>query len=593
MEDRLADLGCLYRELSTLNDGRHNQMRRNRETVYSLEHIFLLLPECFSAVPPINWPMKDGEQVILVGLDGLGFEEIGSLLSDGTLGNVNMLSEEGTASQLFSTQPPWTPCAWPSMLSGRNPGKHGVFDFFTNDGYEKSLIDRQSVDSPYLFEVADVNGLVSLSINYPVTHPASKINQGAVIPGYLATEDIEFFPPEIRSEYESEYGEYIIYPEYSTEGNVVAEYTHAARHRRDMARFLDKRYDWDLLAVQFQVTDSIFHDLEDRDQIQQILKKVDQYVGDIIELGDDDDTHVFVASDHGMGDYEWTFYVNSWLAENGYCGTTTGEEQYFRQTKDQLKGANGEKTQSGIASILGTTASVLAEIGLSPRRIHRGLGQIGLDKTIERLLPEEALVAAQNQVVDHENSVAYQLLFNSLGVNLNVEDREPNGQVAPEAYERVREKLIGELSEIRDPDGNLVFDDVLPREEVYNGAHLEDAPDIVLIPRDYQYDVSGSLVGPFRRNPHKNHKPEGILFSNRELDIDDGASIYDIAPTVAAALGLPVDSETDGRVLGPFETVDEAIDWDELAREYRESSRTDSGPTDSVEDRLADLGYME
>jgi predicted AlkP superfamily phosphohydrolase/phosphomutase len=217
-----------------------------------------------------------------------------------------------------------------------------------------------------------------------------------------------------------------------------------------------------------------------------------------------------------------------------------------------------------------------------------------LDKTVERLLPQDALVAAQNQVVDHKNSIAYQMLFNSLGVNLNVEDREPNGKVRPDEYDEVRKELIDKLSQVRDPDESLVFDDVLPREEVYEGPHLDDAPDVVLIPRDYQYDVSGSIVDTFRRYPHKNHKPEGILISNRDLDIDpdQGASIYDIAPTVAAALGLPVDTETDGEVLGPFE-ADERVDWDDLAGNYHDAADSDTGPTDDVEDRLADLGYME
>jgi len=533
------------------------------------------------------------QNAIVIGLDGLGFEEIEGFITNSNLFSFHPLTTNSTKTTLVSTNPPWTPCAWPSFLSGRNPGSHGVFDFFAKNGYDKSLIDRSAVDAPYLFETASRADKTPIVINYPVTHPAPELEHGAVVPGYLATEDVEFSPPEIRDKYESEYGEYRIYPSYGTNGDPVTEYTDVARHRRDMARFLDERYDWDLMAVQFQVTDSIFHDLDDRDQIRQVLENVDEFVGDIIDLGGEDPL-VLIASDHGMGDYEWTFYVNSWLAENGYCETTTGEEQYFRQAKDELKGESGENETSDIVSAVGTAASALSAVGLSPRRIHQGLSTVGLDKTVERLLPEDALVAAQNQVVDHENSVAYQLLFNSLGVHLNVEGRESNGQVSPEKYDDVRKELINDLSKVRDPDGNLVFDDVLPREEVYEGEHLEDAPDIVLVPRDYQYDVSGSIVDTFRRYPHKNHKPEGILISNRDLDIDPetGASIYDIAPTVAAALGLPVDSETDGEVLGPFE-ADERVDWDELAGEYREVADSKGGPTDDVEDRLADLGYME
>jgi predicted AlkP superfamily phosphohydrolase/phosphomutase len=146
--------------------------------------------------------MSETEQIILIGLDGLGFQEINPWLSTHSLTTLNSVSNDGVATDLSSTHPPWTPCAWPSFLSGRNPGNHGVFGFFTNDGYDKSLTDRPTVDASYLFETADACNCVSLVINYPVTHPAPKLNNGAVVPGYLATEDVTFSPPKIRDEYQ-------------------------------------------------------------------------------------------------------------------------------------------------------------------------------------------------------------------------------------------------------------------------------------------------------------------------------------------------------------------------------------------------------
>lgn len=535
--------------------------------------------------------MSSLRKVILIGVDGLDKNEILQWLQNGELNTFSGLSTGGDYHDLASTHPPWTPCAWPSLLSGRNPGQHGVFDFFTADGYDKQLIDRSSVDSSYVFEAADAEGRTSIAINYPVTHPAPSLENGAVVPGYLAREDISFSPEHLRDEYEAEYGDYIIYPEYGTDSNAVEEYIKVARHRRDMARFLNARYNWDLLAVQFQVTDSVFHDLDDQEEIKQVLQAVDRFVGDIIDLGGEDPT-ILIASDHGMGDYEWTFYVNSWLAQEGYCTTTTGEAEYFRQQKDQLKGtSNTEESTSPLETAIETVADAFTQAGLSPQRIHQGLSTVGLAEQVERLLPEEALVAAQNQVVDHPNSAAFQLYFNSLGIHLNVEDRDPEGTIPQSKYEKVRSDLIEKLEAIRDPDGNLVFDAARPREEVYEGKHFEDAPDIALFPRDYQYDVSGSILDTFRRNPHKNHKPNGILLSNRSLSEIDQASIYDISPTVAAELGIPVDSKTDGQILTDTEETVERADWDELAGDYRTtSSKRD---TSDVEDRLADLGYME
>ncbi|WP_458208922.1 alkaline phosphatase family protein [Haladaptatus sp. NG-SE-30] len=535
--------------------------------------------------------MAGDQQVILIGLDGIGDSEISEWLADCTLPNLSSLSENGTYCDLISTHPPWTPCAWPSLLSGRNPGKHGVFDFFTSNGYDKNLIDRSDVDSLYLNEAVDSNEMVPLIINYPVTHPTTNLNEGAIIPGYLATEDVDFFPLEIRSEFEDKYGSYRIYPNYGSDDDEVEEYIDVARCRRDMARFLDERYNWDLMAVQFQVTDSIFHDLDNRFMIREILKEIDSFVDDIIDLGDKD-TRVFIVSDHGMGNYEWTFYINSWLADNGYCETTEGDVEYFRQEKSKLKGdVNNDSKSSNLGSSVKVVSDILTQIGFSPQKIHRGLSKIGLAETVERLLPEEALIAAQNQVVDHENSKAFQLYFNSLGIHLNVKGRDPEGIIPKHEYDNEREELMTKLRKVRDPDGNLVFDEVKPREAVYSGKHLEDAPDILLVPRDYQYDVSGSILDTFRRNPHKNHKSEGILISDHSLGNIDQAKIYDIAPTIAAALGIPVDSNTDGTVLPGFEETVERKDWDELAGNY--INQKSDNDTRSVEDRLADLGYME
>jgi arylsulfatase A-like enzyme len=81
------------------------------------------------------------------------------------------------------------------------------------------------------------------------------------------------------------------------------------------------------------------------------------------------------------------------------------------------------------------------------------------------------------------------------------------------------------------------------------------------------------------------------LFSNRSLDVDHSAEIYDIAPTVAAALGIPIDAQTDGAVLLDTEETRNRRDWDELAEKF--SGLETETDTQSVEDRLADLGYME
>jgi predicted AlkP superfamily phosphohydrolase/phosphomutase len=48
---------------------------------------------------------------------------------------------QGASGSLRPGIPPWTPSAWPSLYTGTNPGKHGLFDFLAFDGYEWDVVD--------------------------------------------------------------------------------------------------------------------------------------------------------------------------------------------------------------------------------------------------------------------------------------------------------------------------------------------------------------------------------------------------------------------------------------------------------------------
>ncbi len=69
------------------------------------------------------------ERVILFGLDGAE-----PTLVEGRVlprcPNLRRIAEEGAWGTLCSTRPPLSPPAWATLMTGVNPGKHGVFDFY-------------------------------------------------------------------------------------------------------------------------------------------------------------------------------------------------------------------------------------------------------------------------------------------------------------------------------------------------------------------------------------------------------------------------------------------------------------------------------
>ena len=70
-----------------------------------------------------------GARTLIIGLDGATWKVADPLIAQGKLPNLAMIKQQGTWSYLNSTTPPMTLPSWSSMLTGCNPGKHGIFDF--------------------------------------------------------------------------------------------------------------------------------------------------------------------------------------------------------------------------------------------------------------------------------------------------------------------------------------------------------------------------------------------------------------------------------------------------------------------------------
>src|SRR5262249_48629019 len=68
-------------------------------------------------------------KLVVIGLDG-GTESVLGLPEAGCR-NIDAVRAEGASAVLRSTVPPITAAAWPSMMTGWNPGRHGMYDFRT------------------------------------------------------------------------------------------------------------------------------------------------------------------------------------------------------------------------------------------------------------------------------------------------------------------------------------------------------------------------------------------------------------------------------------------------------------------------------
>ena len=113
------------------------------------------------------------------------------------------------------------------------------------------------------------------------------------------------------------------------------------------------------------------------------------------------------------------------------------------------------------------------------------------------------------------------------------------------------------------------------------------------VPADFQHFISATLRDEQFGPPSEpwNHKLEGTVAAYGD-DIDHAAGVgdahlFDIAPTVLATLGVPVDERMDGEALPCVESAG--------TRQYPrlEEDRSVETADEGVEKRLADLGYIE
>jgi len=543
--------------------------------------------------------MTAENKTVVVGFDALDFEYLDAF--DESLPNFAALRESGVEAPLASTFPPWTASAWPSMYTGTDPSHHGVYGFFSHGGdpADDELVTRNHVRAPAVWNYLSATGEPAVALNVPVTHPAEPI-EGALVPGYLAHEDEPGHPEGVREELSAALGEpYRIYSAGETSADKAEKrrgYLDAVENRGLAAEYLLGAYDWTVAVVQVQKTDAVFHNFDDRETFRAVYERADEVLGRIRDAAPD--ANIVVCSDHGIGRVDgYDVYLNEILREAGYVETTDGATgPSLASEKATLTGEADETAGDAptlAARAVSALTSALGSVGVTPGDAYALARRVGVDELLLDLLPDDA-VSAAGEAVDRRASAAY-CRSTELGVRVNLAGRDPGGVVAPDEYERVRENLVELFASLRTPDGDPVFEWVRRREAVYDGPYADRACDVLFMPTEMNHVVNPNLIGErFAPIDAHDHKPRGVFVADGpafDTGVDlDVLSLTDVAPTALAAAGRDVPDRMTGAV--PDGLVDGEVsraDYGDVAFGTAEVAGADDG---SVEDRLADLGYI-
>lgn len=557
-------------------------------------------------------------KLLLVAWDGATFDLIKPWAAAGRLPNVSRLMTEGVHGELESVSNMNSAPAWTSFMTGKNPGKHGIFWFWEplSGSYGNRFVNASDRRSQSVWQLLSDAGHRVGVINFPMTFPAEPVD-GFMLAGFDAPSTrAEGFahPPGLLKELEGELGPYAL----SADAGMKARAGSPEKAIRSLLEVEERRtsaVDWtikhrpvDTLAVCFQATDTVQHNfwehqpdnpsVEDgfpASAIRIVYEKMDELLGRMI-ASLPEEVAVVLVSDHGAGHrVQGPAYLNSFLQKTG-----------FQESQNE----------SGRVGAARSAAALLTNKAYYTARKFIGRGVRDALATMVpslRGLGLRTSVGGRYSDINWKATQAYSDNVNDW-IRLNVRGREPEGIVEPGAdYESARDELIENLMRLKDINtGRPAVSSVLKREEIYWGPYVDRAPDLeirwnseerleglryedgadsfdLVVPSHWATPVSGS------------HRNKGIMIMKgepfRRGEQVEQSRIYDVAPTILHFLGLPVPEDLDGKVLEQVfteEFLKTSVPWTAKPSERSNIAESEYSDEDKelLEERLRGLGYL-
>ena len=539
------------------------------------------------------------KKVLILGLDSATWDVLDPLMERGCMPNLQKLREQGCSGILDSTEPPLTPPAWTTLMTGVNPGKHKIvaFEEYDFDHNRLRFTNSSCIAVETMWSYLSRLGYRVASLNMPWTYPPFAVN-GVMVAGY-GCPGIQFdytYPPELKDQIHEHIPDYNMLNRWQKgtmqeEERLFAENLSRSKrvleHSIELASLVDSQYGWDVMLIQIQQVDTMSHRLwryltpagwqrwpERAEMIFDLFRHLDDVLGKLAGLASGENNLLVIASDHGHGPLVAKVKPNNFLRQWGYLN------------RQSLPARLRRRLQRHIRKLKGKTATW----SRGPKDI---VEKWGLDWSRTRALATFV----------HEDTFIF----------LNVKGRQKNGVVRPgREYHELIEQLRKRFLAIRDPRTQAqVFVDAQTPEQLYGTSDIDyrRTGDLILIGADgyhpirslkgedfFEYSEDGSLGGC--------HRHEGMYVLHGQgvkAGVRLNAHIADIMPTIYAALGIQLPENLDGKVLhegfvNPLPSVGSEAGVKPSMTVHippAQSSQLTAEEEALISEKLSDLGYLE
>ncbi len=558
--------------------------------------------------------MGQGARTLIVGLDGATWDLADQFIADGLMPNLERLVREGARAPLNSTSPPMTLPSWSSMLTGCNPGRHGIFDFVRKIEGEWQLEFTNATHRavPTLMRVLSDRGMRVGSIAVPTTWPPEDLN-GVVVSGFdgpVSTGiDASFCSPrELYGEIKRRFGgmkfadfqESVI--DEAWHENALAALLREVPRKRAIADWLMRQERFDCFMLLFGESDTVshhfwmFHDENSprhdpkasarlKGAIKEVYAALDSALGQLIAVAGPD--HVCVVSDHGFGGASnYALYLNRFLEQQGWL-------HYNREVH-----VSGFGTGSGLASKIREVASTKLPADWQGK-VYRAVPDAVLGSMESKTRYGDIDFDRTRAVSDEMNYAA------TLRLNL------------PDDSESTRRAAVAELESLLltwEVDGHRPVEGISTRETLYEGPCVGDSPDVIIelnLRDGYSYTLLPSARVPKGTTwrmlePHEypggkglgmngTHRQHGVLSlwgEGVEAGADVAAGMPDIAPTLLHLMGESIPDYMDGRVIKEALCEQKAPVMAPTAPTPRAPASASDAEAAALRERLERLGYL-
>jgi len=468
-------------------------------------------------------------RTVVFGLDGASFNLLKPLVEAGKLPNIERVLRRGVHSDMESCLPPVTSPNWKCYSTGKNPGKLGIF------WWENIDLKRRRVYFPReriykhreIWDYLGEGGYTVGVINMPLTYPPKKVRGFMVSGGPDAGERNYTYPRGLESKLRRELN-YRVNARWLSHikedgERAVEEIYQLIQSRFDAAEMLVEEYQPDFLHLTVFYINTLHHYFWNDECVVKGWQIIDKNIGRFLE----NDTNVFLMSDHGTNEIEQVFYINSWLENEGYL-----------KLRKRL------------------STELLYRFGLTRQNLWKLAQSLRMLQVAKRVVPERLRrrLPTDSGTLEREGKEMLVDWCSTLAI------ASGQGPVYITAGDDRREVLIRELvrklASLRNPaTGKRVAARVYTKEEVYSGEYLREAPDVI-IEQSPGTHIRGSVGGKSIFESASGWRAENMrygIFAACGPDVSPGemkeVSILDLAPTVLSLFGICPPEDMDGKIL--------------------------------------------